>query len=298
MTVAETNVHSDIDALKDTTFRATLVGRQPVDEFKAFAKGAYGLLTELVFDINADGIRLRQLDSSKAAMISAEFKSSFFTEYGLESEGHDEVTICVPSMEFNRVVTKAKDELELAICTMPDGYHKNRKKPRLEIMAVSDLRRSVFLRALTPPENKTKKPSLPIEASLNIMAGTFSKVIGEVHGTKKSHLRFIAQAFLAENSDVGKVLQAGLVLFAADDEGEILYEFPAEDEVIWNLYIRSGKTQNTMYHVSYLNEARKLFHKEDELKVKLSTHKPLVVECNTVEGKEIQFILAPRVERR
>lgn len=303
MTIAESSQHSDIDSLKHVTFRATLVGRQPVAEFKDFAKGACSVLTELVFDIDADGIRLRQLDSSKACMIDAEFKSSFFTEYKFEPEQyHDailnEVTVCVPAMEFNRAVSKAKDGLELAICAMPDSYKKSRKEPRLEIVAISDLKQSTFQRVLTPPDDKTKRPKLDLEASLSISADTFKKVTREVHKAKKSHVRFIMQAREAENENVGKVLQAGLALFADDDEGEILYEFPEADEVIWNLYIRSGKTQNTIYHVSYLNEAKNLFHNRDELKIQLSTNKPLIVECNTAEGKEIRFILAPRVERR
>ena len=298
MTIAETRQHGDIDSLKHVTFRATLTGKLMVDEFKAFSKGVYGILTELVFDINADGIRLRQLDSSKACMIDAEFKSSLFTEYKFESEDHDEVTVCVPTDSFSHAVSKAKDGLELAICAMPDSYSKFEKEPRLEIVAVSDLKQSVFLRVLTPPDDKTKRPRLDLEASLSIMADTFNKVIRDVKRAKKGHVRFIVQARAAENLDVGRVLPAGLTLFASDDEGEILYEFPESDEIIQNLYIRSGKTQSTLYHMAYLDEARKLFHKRDVLKVHLSTNKPLIVECNTAEGKEIRFIQAPRVERR
>lgn len=303
MTIAKSTQHGEIDSLKHLMFRATLTDKSMVDEFKAFTKGVYGILTELVFDINAEGIKLRQLDSSKACMVDAEFKSSFFTEYKFEPEKHDdvtvnEVTVCVPADSFYHAVSKAKDGLELAICAMPDEYSKYEKEPRLEIVAISDLKQSVFLHVLTPPDDKTKRPRMDLEASLNISADTFSKVIRDVKRAKKSHLTFIMQARAAENERVGRVLQVGLTLFASDDEGEILYEFPDGDEKIWNLYIRSGKTQSTLYNMQYLNEARNLFHKKDELKIQLSTNKPLIVGCNTFEGKEIRFILAPRVERR
>ena len=303
LTIAESREHSDIDNLKHVSFRATLTDRQTVAEFKDFTKGVYGLLTELVFDINADGIKLRQLDSSKACMVDAEFKSSFFTEYRFLPEKHgdvtvNEITVCVATDSFYRAVKKAKDGLELAICAMPDSYSKYKKEPRLEIVAISDLKQSEFLCVLTPPDTKTKKPKIDLEASLSISAETFSKVIGDVTKAKKNHLRFIMQARAAENERVGRVLQAGLTLFASDDEGEILYEFPQGDEVIWNFYIRSGKTQTTLYHLPYLNEAKNLFHKRDELKIHLSTNKPLRVECNTQAGKNISFIMAPRVEKR
>lgn len=299
MTVAETTQYSDAAIMASTEFRAVLTDKQLVAEFKDFAKGAYSLLSELVFDINAEGIVLRQLDSSKACMVFAEFKSSFFTHYEFHSKHADEVRVCVVADGFKRAVEKAKDGLELAIGTISDPHSKKGKRDAgFEITAISDLKQTESLRMLTPPDEKTKQPNLQLEGSLHMMAGTFNKVLRDVSRAKKSHIRFILSAYEHENEMVGKVLKRGLTLFASDDEGELNYEFLDGDEVIWNFYLMNGKTQSTFFAVNYLDEARKLFNKKDELKIQTSTNRPLVVTTETREGKTITFILAPRVERR
>ena len=100
-------------------------------------------------------------------------------------------------------------------------------------------------------------------------------------------------------SEHGEAIQypRGLTIEGQNDETEIFYEL-ADEYSVWNIWVEHGETQTVMAAGNYLVEGIKMFVKDDEIKVHITTNKPIIFEVNSDDGRKITYIQAPRVERR
>ena len=92
-------------------------------------------------------------------------------------------------------------------------------------------------------------------------------------------------------------VQNNFTFEAENDESSVFYEL-LDQESVWNIFVNHGATQTVMMASNYLAEIIKLFVKDDELKLMITSDKPLIVQLNHEDGRKISYIQAPRVERR
>jgi len=249
-------------------FHATL---DSTKTWKQIVDALATLLTEVHFVASETGLALRQLDSTKAAMIDLTLPAGLFQEYSCKGE-HD---ICLGVDELTKVSKRmaSDDRLE---------FNLNETEQRFEIKMLGPAERLFKLQMLSPPEDRTKKPALSFDARAEMFAEAFKQAVKDI-GVVSSHVKINAHGDTISFSGEGDTGEAQVSLKMGDES--LLYELKVE------------KDSTSMYALNYLSEIAKAMS-SDSLVLQFSANKPMMMEFGIAEGGRISFILAPRVERR
>ncbi len=230
------------------------------------------LLTEAHFRVSESGISLRQLDSSKAAMVDLALPSDIFQEYSCKGE-HD---ICLGIDELTKISKRMAGDEHLE-------FNLDEAENRFEIKMVGQADRVFKLQLLRPPEDQTKKPGIQFEAKAEMLADTFKQAIKDI-AVVSSHVKISAESDKLTFAGEGDTGEANVSLTTKGDA-------PA----LFQLEV-SGKSV-AMYALNYLSEISKAIA-SDSLMLQFTANKPLLLEYSIAEAGSISFVLAPRVERR
>jgi proliferating cell nuclear antigen len=230
------------------------------------------LLTEAHFRVSESGISLRQLDSSKAAMVDLALPSDIFQEYTCKGE-HD---ICLGIDELTKISKRMAGDEHLE-------FNLDEAENRFEIKMVGQADRVFKLQLLKPPEDQTKKPGIEFEAKAEMLADTFKQAIKDI-AVVSSHVKISAESDKLTFTGEGDTGEANVFLTTKGDA-------PA----LFQLEV-SGKSV-AMYALNYLSEISKAIA-SDSLMLQFTSNKPLLLEYSIAEAGSISFVLAPRVERR
>jgi proliferating cell nuclear antigen len=251
-------------------FHATL---DSTKTWKQIVDALATLLTEAHFRVSESSMTLRQLDSSKAAMIDLVLPSTVFQEYACKGE-HD---ICLGIDELARVSKRMGGDERLE-------FNLDENENRLEIKMIGQAERQFKLQLLTPPDSQTNKPSMAFDVKAEMYADAFKQAIKDI-GVVSSHVKILAEKNTLTFSGEGDTGEARVTL---STEGE--------DPVLFQLKVGSGQSA-AMYALNYLAEISKAIA-SDSIILQLTGNKPLMLEFPIAEAGNISFILAPRVERR
>ncbi|MFW9887177.1 MAG: proliferating cell nuclear antigen (pcna) [Candidatus Thorarchaeota archaeon] len=246
------------------TLDSTSIWKQIVDALAT-------LLTEVHFIVSESGITLRQLDSSKAAMVDLDLPYKIFQEYGCDAN----YDICLGVDELNKISKRmaGDDRLEFRL---------DEKDKRFEIMMIGQAQRQFKLQLLTAPDERTKEPSLKFDAKVEMFADAFKQAVKDI-GVVSSHLRISASGKTLTFTGKGDTGEAEVIMKASGDES-----------VIFDLDVTAKPS--AMYALNYLSEITKAMTTES-LKLQFSEDKPMLLEFPIAEDGKIKFILAPRVDR-
>ncbi|MBD3405537.1 MAG: proliferating cell nuclear antigen (pcna) [Candidatus Lokiarchaeota archaeon] len=229
------------------------------------------LLTETHFVISEKGMSLRQLDSSKAAMISLDLPAAIFQEF--ECDG--EIEICLGVDELTKVSKRMAGDDKLV-------FTHNESDSRFEIEMFGQAERRFSLQLLTPPSERTKQPSIQFDVQAELFADAFKQAVKDI-SVVSTYLRITADenslTFLGD-SDTG--------------EAEVILK-TGEESALCDL--KSKKKSSSMYAITYLSDISKAMA-SDSVIIQFSSNKPILMEFSIAEAGRISFILAPRVERR
>jgi proliferating cell nuclear antigen len=257
-------------------FHATL---DSTKTWKQIVDALATLLTEAHLQVSESGMILRQLDSSKAAMVDLNLPSAVFQEYACKGEKDHPVPldICLGLDELTRVSKRmgGDERLEFNL----DGTDN-----QLEIKMIGQAERQFKLKLLTPPDNPTNKPSMAFEVKAEMYADAFKQAIKDI-GVVSSHVKISADKNVLTFSGEGDTGEARVIL---STEGE--------DPALFQLEVGTGQS-TAMYALNYLAEISKAIP-SDSVILQLTGNKPMMLEFAIAEAGHISFILAPRVERR
>lgn len=229
------------------------------------------LLTEAHFLIKTDGISLIQYDSSRAAMVDLFLPSGIFQEYNCKGE-HD---ICLGLDELGKVSKRmaGDDRLEFDL---------DQAQNRFEIKMIGQAERTFKIQLLTPPEERTQKISSTFEIKAEMFSDAFKQVVKDI-GVVSNHIKITATKDSLSFGGVGDVGEAEVSLKLGDDS--LLHGLEVKQDAI------------SMYALSYLAEISKAIS-SDNLTLRMTGNKPVMLEFPIAEVGIISFLLAPRIERR
>jgi len=229
------------------------------------------LLTEVHFVFTETGLSLRQLDSSKAAMVVLNLPSGVFQEYSCEGD----YDVCLGVDELVKVSKRmaSDDKLEFTL---------NEKDSRFEIKMLGQAERRFSLQILDPPARSGKKTSMTFDAKAEMFADSFKQAVKDI-GVVSNHVKLIAEGDVLTFAGKGDTGDADVSLKRGDDESP-LFELKVEKKAV------------SMYALNYLTEIAKAMS-SDSVTLQFSTNKPIMLEFAIAEGGSITFIIAPRVDR-
>ncbi|MEM4734462.1 MAG: proliferating cell nuclear antigen (pcna) [Candidatus Thorarchaeota archaeon] len=250
-------------------FKATL---DSTKMWKQIVDALTTLLTEAHFVASSDGIALRQMDSSRAAMIDLMLPASVFQEYMCDRERQ----ICLGVDELAKISKRlgGDDRLEFVI--------EDADAEKFQIRTLGQADRIFRLRMLTPPDSVPRRPSTELDVRAEMYAEGFKQAIRDV-GVFSSHVRISAN-------------NEAIILAGEGDSGEAEVVLKLGDEsALFDLKVKNSAT--SMYALSYLSEISRSVS-GDTVILQFSTNKPITLDFNLAEGSRVGFILAPRVQRR
>jgi proliferating cell nuclear antigen len=251
-------------------FHATL---DSTKTWKQIVDALATLLTEAHLRVSESGIILRQLDSSKAAMVDLSLPSAVFQEYSCKGE-HD---VCLGIDELVRVSKRMGGDERLE-------FNLDETDKRLEIKMIGQAERQFKLQLLTPPDSQTNKPGMEFGVKAEMYADAFKQAIKDI-GVVSSHVKISAEKNMLTFTGEGDTGEARVSLTT---EGE--------DPALFQLKVGSGQS-SAMYALNYLAEISKAIA-SDSIILQFTESKPMMLEFSIAEAGSISFILAPRVERR
>jgi proliferating cell nuclear antigen len=248
-------------------FRATL---DSTKTWKQIVDALATLLTEVHFVVSDSGLKLRQMDSSKTAMIDLNLPSGIFQHYECKGE-HD---ICLRMDELSKISKRM---------TSGDTLDFQLNDKQFEIRMTGQADRKFTLQILSPPDDRSKKPSLDFDAKAEMFADTFKQAVKDID-VFSSQIRITAS-------------KSSLVFTGEGDTGDaqVTLKPGGEDSSLYVLDVK--KESSAMYALNYLSEITKAMS-ADSLSMQFSTDKPILIDFVLAEAGSISFLLAPRVERR
>ncbi|MBN2229849.1 MAG: proliferating cell nuclear antigen (pcna) [Candidatus Thorarchaeota archaeon] len=251
-------------------FHATL---DSTKTWKQIVDALATLLTEAHLRVTETGMSLRQLDSSKAAMVDLNLPAAVFQEYACKGE-HD---ICLGIDELARVSKRMGGDERLE-------FNLDESDNRLEIKMIGQAERQFKLQLLAPPDSQTNKPGMSFEVKAEMYADAFKQAIKDV-GVVSSHVKISAE-------------KNQLTFTGEGDTGEAKVSLTTEgdDPALFQLKVESGQSV-AMYALNYLAEISKAIA-GDSVVLQFTGNKPMMLEFAIADAGNISFILAPRVERR
>jgi proliferating cell nuclear antigen len=248
-------------------FRATL---DSTKTWKQIVDALATLLTEVHFVVADSGLKLRQMDSSKTAMIDLDLPSKIFQHYECDGE-HD---ICLRMDELSKVSKRMSgdDNLEFEL-----------NDQQFEIRMTGQADRIFTLQLLSPPDDRSKKPALDLDIKAEMFTDTFKQAVKDI-GVFSSQIRITAT-------------KSSLVFTGEGDTGTAQVALkPGGDDS--SLYVLNAKKESSaMYALNYLSEITKAMA-SDSMTLQFSSDKPILIEFGLADAGRISFLLAPRVERR
>ncbi|MHA2424567.1 MAG: proliferating cell nuclear antigen (pcna) [Candidatus Thorarchaeota archaeon] len=250
-------------------FHATL---DSTKTWKQIVDSLATLLTDAHLVISDSGIELHQLDSSKAAMVNLNLPAGVFQEYVCKGE-HD---VCLGIDELVKVSKRmaGDDRLEFDL---------NTSEQRFEIKMIGQAERRFSLQLLTPPEARSKRPSLKHDTKAEMFADSFKQAVKDI-GVVSNHIKIAASSDTVVFRGEGDTGEAEVSLKKGDDESA-LFDLKVDGD------------SHARYSLSYLSEIAKAMA-GDSVILNFSTDKPIVVEFGIAESGRISFVLAPIVEQR
>jgi proliferating cell nuclear antigen len=249
-------------------FKATL---DSTKTWKQIVDALATLLTEAQFVASETGLTLRQMDSSRAAMIDLYLPAGVFQEYNCDHEHQ----ICLGVDELTKVSKRMSgdDKLEFSVDETDKRFH---------IRMMGQAERLFKLQMLTPPEGVPKKPSAEFEVRAEMYADGFKQAVKDI-GVVSSHVKISAEKDSVTFTGEGDTGEAQVALKVG------------EEATLFDLKVKNKAS--SMYALNYLSEISKAMS-GDTVILQFSTNKPIMLDFDVAEGSRVSFVLAPRVERR
>lgn len=235
---------------------------------------ADSILTECHFDVSEDGLRLLQLDSSKAALLhiwldKALFQSFECTQSGLVSFSPDTIIPTTKDVARSDTIVFSMADGKVSVCVIDDTDKRTK--------------RCITSKPLTPPAQPDKHPSLTYGATIELPFRLFKRVM-RMMNVGSSHVNFMATKDRFSMTGEG------------DDEAVTKSTIDREQAHS----IDCEKKQETRFACDYIWAfVRPIRYNEAQsIKIDYTSSKPLRLTVSIGPASYMEFILAPRVERR
>ena len=238
--------------------------------FKELIKGAAGLLEEALIMARAEGLEIRQMDSSGIAMIVARIPKARFSVYRL---GNPE-DIGVNLENVSDLAQSIPNGKELTISTVQDG----KRKLKLEWEGfVSNVMLEDNIRG------EVRTPSMVFKAGAEIDGKLLQRSINKIikaSGNKpaKSYVKF-------------RITKEDFTLKAVVDRKDISKVFDKTEAKLR----ADAQEQAATYNMKFIERMLKVLKKDTPVTVQLTTNDPMSISYH-LNGVDFAYYIAPYIE--
>jgi len=233
--------------------------------WKKIINAISAIVEEAPLQVTPEGIKFTAMDPSHISMIDFFLRKENFLEYRLD----EKVTIGIDVEEMKKIINRSKPADEMTMET-----HGNKLSLTFQSREGEAVRKfSLSLIDIMGMES-FKVPSLQTTASIKLSALAFDDGIKDAQ-VVADHITFVAR-------------EGEFIMKAEGDSGGI------ESTVKELISIEVSSPTEATFNLSYLTDISRAI--EEIVALHLGTNMPLKLEF-TLDGSEMTFVLAPRVER-
>lgn len=231
-------------------------------------KDAISATTRLVdegkFRITEDGIRLRAVDPADAAMVTLSLDPEAFEAF--DNDGESEIGMDLEKLEDVLGVLRSGDtvDVELEDSRMnlsSDGFN--------------------YVMTLPDPSSIRKEPKIP---DLDLKAQVF---------LEGSEFRRAVKAAQKVSDHIAlRTEDSVFVLETSGDSDSMTFEMEEEDLID----VESEEDSRSLFSLDYLDDMSRAIGGSPEIRIRLGTDLPVMIDFEMAEGVHVEYLLAPRIE--
>jgi len=218
------------------------------------------LIDEGVFEVKADGISLRAMDSSQIAMVSFFVPKKSFVEYNVD--GSEKLGLNFDSLSKFLARARDKEKLKMSL-----------EENRLGMEFSGDSRRSFKIPLLDLTTGPQKEPKIEYDAVVKVNAGQLKEMLRD--------------ATLVSSHIVLEATEAGFFVDAKGDSADLNEKAAAE--------ITMKKPARATFPLQFLDDIARACPSESQITLHLKTNAPVKVEY-AIGDANLTYYLAPRIE--
>lgn len=231
------------------------------------------LVSEATFKIEQDGLKLREMDPSRVAMVDFAVPASFFVEYVVTEKAE----LCVAVTELLKLLKRAGKD-EAVEMFLDDATQK------LQVTITGKHSRSFTMPTLetTEPEMPVPVPKVPYNARAKVTTSSLTQIVDD--------------AALVSDHVKAEADQEKVTLTAAGDLMGATITLQKGSDALLDLEVKEAS--KATFSLSYLTDIVKAAAVTSEIAtLEFSTDMPLKInfEQKTADSK-LTFFLAPRIE--
>ena len=228
------------------------------------------LVDEGSFNVDKDGIKLREMDPSHVVMVDFECPKSLFDEYVCD----EPTKLCVNLSEMLKFMRRIGSDESINL----DFDQKNVK---LNIVLKSKYTRTFSMATLEPTGAEVPPPKLSFDSMARITTSCLKNSIDDA-ATVSDQILFEA-------------MESKLSLRASGDLGSVVIDVEKGSEELLSLEVK--KPSKSTFSLNYLTEMVKAASNlSDIVTVEFSTDVPLRLSFELPQQGKLQYYLAPRIE--
>ncbi len=221
------------------------------------------IIEEAPFEVKEDGLYMRAMDPSHISMLDLVVSKDLFDEYSFDKE----ISLGIDMGEISKIMRRAKPSDTLVM---------EADESRINLTFVGDSERKFGLPIIDVLEKRSKLPDVAFTTTIKANAELFQDAIKDA-SVVADHITFEAKEdkFLV-------MAQGDMSDIRTINKKDTMEEYTVEEEA------------KATFNLSYLSDISKSLY--GTMVMKLGTDVPMMLEFE-IDGAEVKFVLAPRIER-
>ncbi len=241
---------------------------------KAIIETLSNIIDECEFEINIDELIVSAMDPSRVCLLQLKISNQHFDEY----RSNKPIKVCLNLDDFNKIMKRSstKDTIELS-------YNENEQKIKIKMKKEGVSRTRTFSLSLLDLNSE----EVPMQGLLEIDYDVEWQMDPD---------------FLIEALKDAEIYSEVLNMKACEEEGIIFSSIGQIGEMTYELGLDELKEPNISdentgaYSILFLKSISKISSITEKLEISLKTDHPLKMTFDLLEGGELNFFLAPRVD--
>ncbi len=228
-----------------------------------------GLISEATFELAPDGLKLKAIDPTAAALTELHMLPTCFTQYDVDSP--TKITLNIDY--FLDVLKRAKQSDKVIIEF--DG-----EDNILNIDMIGNMKRRFKFSLLENPENEQKVPNIQLDGAVIVD----NKVLREA----------VKDCLMVSDHAIFHVTPDKFIISAVGDLNEVKHEITKDSPFLKE--INFNEEHISRYSLDYLDKMVRGDKVGDDTKIRFKTDYVLEIEYKKKDMLSLKFILAPRVD--
>ncbi|MFX0094905.1 MAG: proliferating cell nuclear antigen (pcna) [Candidatus Hodarchaeota archaeon] len=247
-------------------FSATI---SDIRTFRAIMEAVQALIIDGNFYVSKEGLSLRAMDQSHAAMVDLNMKDSFFRDFECEEDSF----VCVSMEDLRKILARVqKDDL------VKLSLDSSRNSLIVELEGQSDSlfgKRTFIIPLKESDQQNIPAPDLPLDVKVKLQPSMLKEVVADM-------------GVVAQNVEI--FANEDKIMFSTKSSG---HEVKAELDKDKLLQLDTAEDANASYGLEYLKNMVKLDALATEITLEVATARPMRLTFQVDEDVTLRYLLAP-----